>query len=856
MTNIKKLTGIILVTIMLFTACISLIPAASSVSASPLSSESGYANVALGKSYTKDTIASNYPDENGTSMTDGTIAASTAKFGNSTYMAFDYSAEQTRNGCGAIIVDLGSIHKLDKFVAHVAASGNGNGDAGVYAPQLMSVHVSTDNTNWYKAGDVEIADNGSASMTVTLELSEIVTARYVRYRFYDSKMWKRWIFVSEVQAFGVKTDTAIPYPEVEELKFLFIGNSATFYFQNPIKFMLIAESAGINVDLTYCTIGSSYISDFASTTTVHGKDLRKKLAEKKYDYIVIHDNSNADYGQSQPALKTLMPLFEENGAEVVLYKRYSSSTNAAQRVASAYKHHLNYTKMASTFDIEKVAPVADAFLISTAKYPEINLHHTDNSHHNHTSSYLIALVWAKTFLGIDLDDVTYTSDIGATTANKLKDVANIACDEGYAFEQLCYTKDGVAYRNAAANKDYTVNGNSYTGDSRWTDTTNGNTKGKLTDTAAAANGNDHAIGAYTGKSVDITIDLGAVYDIVAFKNDMFGNTNWGIVNPADNTVTYSVSNDGVTYTPVGTASRTDLESPEEGWTAATFTLVPSTPVQAKYVRVTYKNNNDVSTPYWTSEVNAYGTLSENQPENPPVVVNDNLAYGKTYTISGLYTENGNVVYPDENGKSLTDGYTPAADAIYSDSTFAGFNRNSEGYAENGYADITVDLGDVYAVDKFVTVVGTKMLTSGITAPSKVEIYVSTDKTNWKKAGETEVVDTDATNTLDVTLELKASVAARYIQYRIYASESKNWIFVAEVEAYEGDPVVEPEYILGDVNNDGTIDSTDYLLVKRACFSSYTLSEDEALRADVDSNTDINSTDYVLIKRIAFGSYSI
>ncbi len=861
MNNFKKIITVALAIIMLTTACVTLVP--STASASPLSSESGYANVALGKSYTTSDMTNSdgtvsYPDENGKTMTDGTIPSNTAGYGNSAYMAFPGNDSLTRNGYGAITVDLGSLYKLDKFVAHVATSYGSNGAAGIYAPQLMWVYVSTDNTNWYKAGKVvPEEDSSKATMAMTVVLDSAVTARYVQYRLVDSKMWKRWIFVSEVQAYGVKTDTAIPYPEDTALNFLFVGNSSTYYFHNPVKFELICESVGIDINLTYCTIGSSYMSNFADASHARcGAPLREKLAEKQYDYIVIHDNSNADYSQSQPALNTLMPLFEANGAEVVLYKRYSSNSNATLRVNSAYKHHLNYTRLASTFDIEKVAPVADAFLIATDKYPSINLHHTDNSHHNNTSSYLIALVWAKTILGIDLSKVTYTSDLSTSTANQLKDVANIACDEGYAFEQLCYTKDGTTYRNAAANKEYTVTGNPYTGDVRWTDTTNGNTKGKLTDTAAAASGSDHAIGAYVGKSVDVTIDLGAAYDIVAFKNDMYGNTSWGIANPSDNTVTYSVSTDGISYTAVGTATRADLTSTEEGWTAAEFTLVPSSPVYARYVRVTYTNNNGVAnTHYWTSEVNAYGTLSAVQP-NPPVIVDGNLAYGKSYTVSGLYSADGTILYPDENGKSMTDGINAPADATYEDSAFAGFNRNSEEYQTNGYAAITVDLGDVYAVDKFVTKTGTMMLTSGITAPSKVEIYVSTDNSTWKKAGETAVTDTDTISTLDITLELSASVSARYVQYRIYASEGKNWIFVSEVEAYEGDPVVEPEYIAGDVNNDGSVDSADYLLVMRACFNSYTLSDDEFIRANVDGNTDVNSVDYVLIKRIAFGSYSV
>ena len=857
--TLKKLLSAFLGTVFLFSTCMAAVPL--TVSASPLSSESGYGNVAREKSYTKSTISSNYTDENGSSMTDGTIAPSGSKYGNSAYMAFDYSAEQTYDGYVSITVDLGSLHKLDKFVAYVAASGNGNGSAGVYAPQLMSVLVSTDNNTWHKAGKTLATDNGNASMSISLELSEVVTARYVQFRLVESKMWKRWIFVSEVEAYGVKTDTVIPYPQVEELKFLFVGNSSTFYFHNPVKFLYIAEDAGINVDLTYCTIGSSYLSDFAATNTTHGKILRKKLADKKYDYIVVQDNSNADAEDSKKAMDTLMPLFEENGGKVLLYERYSSNSDPAKRIASAYKHHGNYSRLSSQYGIDEIAHVADAFLIATNLYPEINLHHTDNSHHNETSSYLIALVWAKAFLGIDLSKISYTAGLDTATANKLKNVANIACNEGYPFAELCYTENGTTYRNVAAYKNYTSDGTRYSGNADWNDfLSDGSIKGKLTDTAIATDGNDHAIGSYSGQTVNFVIDLNGYYNIKAIKTDMFGNTSWGIKNPSENSVNVAISTDGTNFTDIGAATRTDGTA-SSGWTKADFSLITNKDdLVARFVRVTYSNSNG-STPFWTSDIRVFGSASDYVPENPPVdnppivtppVGDDNLAFGKGYTVSGLYSVDGVVSYPDENGKSLTDGSSASPDGTYSDPAFAGFNVQSTEYRENGYASITVDLEKVYAVDKFIARVGTKKLTSGIIAPSGVSIYVSENNTDWKYAGEVAVEDTDVTNTLDATVELSQSVSARYVQFRI--TGEKSWIFVSEVEVYEGEPVTEPTVMLGDVNDDKKVDSLDYLLVKRACFDTYELNEEEFKRADVNADETIDSSDYLLVKRIAFGTY--
>ncbi len=73
---------------------------------------------------------------------------------------------------------------------------------------------------------------------------------------------------------------------------------------------------------------------------------------------------------------------------------------------------------------------------------------------------------------------------------------------------------------------------------------------------------------------------------------------------------------------------------------------------------------------------------------------------------------------------------------------------------------------------------------------------------------------------------------------------------------EKPPVVEPEYILGDVNDDGKIDQYDYILVKRHYFETRILTEDEALRADVNKDNKVDQYDYILIARHYFGTFVI
>ena len=60
---------------------------------------------------------------------------------------------------------------------------------------------------------------------------------------------------------------------------------------------------------------------------------------------------------------------------------------------------------------------------------------------------------------------------------------------------------------------------------------------------------------------------------------------------------------------------------------------------------------------------------------------------------------------------------------------------------------------------------------------------------------------------------------------------------------------------GDINNNGEIDMTDYILLKRACFGTYELSEIQKICGDCNQNGVIDTNDYILLKRAHFGTYT-
>ena len=403
-----------------------------------ISEDPSYSNVALNKTYTKSSLypvdKPSYPDENNNSMTDGVRPAENANYTDKAFMGFSRSApDYSENGYSLLTVDLGGLYYLDKFVVSTASAKFLS--VGIDAPSFVWIYVSNDGKNWYCAGKTSHVDDPKKSLVESeLVLDAPVTAKYVQYRFCINA--GGWLFVSEVEAFGITAEKAVDYPEQQvDKRILFVGNSTTYFFNIPYKVAFLAKAAGMNVEVEYCCGGGAYLHQYANASSSFGKLFRDKLKKFDYDYVVLQDNGNAGYDESKPALDILVPLIRETGAEVVLYKRYSSNSDPAQRINSAYRHEVNYSKLAETFEIEKIAPSADAFLICTEKYPAINLYHTDNSHHSENGAYLNACVLAITYLGLDLTDNTYTASLDEETAKALRECAKIACEQGYDYSK-------------------------------------------------------------------------------------------------------------------------------------------------------------------------------------------------------------------------------------------------------------------------------------------------------------------------------------------------------------------------------------------------------------------------------------
>ncbi len=397
-------------------------------------------------------------------------------------------------------------------------------------------------------------------------------------------------------------------PSKDAVKFLFVGNSTTYFNGIPIKFKGLCQAAGVEVVVDYCTNGSAFLSEFADANHERGKKFRNMLNATEYDYVVLQDAAGAGYNSMEKAVGTMLPLIEANGATALLYMRYSNDLDPETRVGSFYKHFLNYSRLSAKYGLD-YAPVAGAFLKCIETHSEINLFADDGGHHSYEGSYLAACTWLYSYLGIDPRGNTYTANLPDATAKALQDIAYEIAKNEYPYPGADITKteiDGVTYKNLSLNKPYTSSGGEYT-DERWTDGTGANPLGKFTNGYGAIGiaGDSGECACFKGKEISITIDLGELSSVKRVCADLYGNTGWGIPSVAKASLKVAFSADGKTFTEAVNVS--DSTTQKSGnWERRDFIITFANMPEARYVRLDYTIDGNF---LWGSEISVYGNTA-------------------------------------------------------------------------------------------------------------------------------------------------------------------------------------------------------------------------------------------------------
>ena len=182
---------------------------------------------------------------------------------------------------------------------------------------------------------------------------------------------------------------------------LFIGNSYTYYNDMPESyFKKVAEEAGYDITVTAVTNGGAYLYQYADPEHEQGKRLHREINGKKYDVVVIQEQSLNPIKDESSFINGVRDLRALIDAEhFVLYatwgRNVGSSTLeelAMTREEMTEKLSMAYNKAAKLYGM-RVAEVGKAFLDYE---PRNDLYDEDHSHPSAIGSRIAARVIFET----------------------------------------------------------------------------------------------------------------------------------------------------------------------------------------------------------------------------------------------------------------------------------------------------------------------------------------------------------------------------------------------------------------------------------------------------------------------------
>ena len=217
---------------------------------------------------------------------------------------------------------------------------------------------------------------------------------------------------------------------------LMIGNSFSYYNDMIVPkgiFYNVLTEAGYKVNITAIYQGGHYLREFLSPGDEKGAQVLQLLKSRKYDIIVIQEQSSnaiakpADFYDS---VRSFKELADTNGAELWLYATWgykAGKSNLTQygkdTLDMEMKLRAAYHAIADELGIN-VADVGAAFskIYPASKTP--NLYNDDLYHPSLEGSTLAAYTLAGTIFGVDPATFTYTGTVSAANAEILRTAAS------------------------------------------------------------------------------------------------------------------------------------------------------------------------------------------------------------------------------------------------------------------------------------------------------------------------------------------------------------------------------------------------------------------------------------------------
>ncbi len=212
------------------------------------------------------------------------------------------------------------------------------------------------------------------------------------------------------------------------MKFLFIGNSATYVHEIPQTLQRLAGKCGLEFEVSQITPGGCELAMHADISTELGRRVFDEIA-KGYDIVFLQENGSCMSSDEKReacfnASKKLIKAIRESGAEPIIYVRppcfkdyYGYSTfEQCQRFDEIFN------AIANENDEVELVYVNRAFAYA-AKNLNYDLWGNDRMHTSLYGAHLIVCTFFATLFGISATQLE-SDTIDATAARALAEVSD------------------------------------------------------------------------------------------------------------------------------------------------------------------------------------------------------------------------------------------------------------------------------------------------------------------------------------------------------------------------------------------------------------------------------------------------
>ncbi|MBQ2732669.1 MAG: SGNH/GDSL hydrolase family protein [Clostridia bacterium] len=181
------------------------------------------------------------------------------------------------------------------------------------------------------------------------------------------------------------------------MKILFVGNSYTYFNDMPAKLLALCNENGIEAEIRSVTRGGYSFAHYLSEENEKGIEFRAALADCKYDYIVLQDQSVRPAEHTEAFLESarrLCDMVRKNGAVPVFYQTWGRREGSEVLEKHGWTHAEMHALLRNAYvraaeeNGARTVFAGDAF---RAAYAEgVDVYHPDGSHPSDAGSAVIA----------------------------------------------------------------------------------------------------------------------------------------------------------------------------------------------------------------------------------------------------------------------------------------------------------------------------------------------------------------------------------------------------------------------------------------------------------------------------------